>query len=96
MDHTMIAEYLGTMIVPVITGLCLCLGYVLKHWVADAENKYIPTACAVMGLLLAIWINWPGITPAVLLQGILSGLASTGLHQAVTQIWGKTEVKTKE
>lgn len=89
MDYTNITEYMGTMIVPVIIALCLCLGIIIKKWVKDVDNKYIPTICAAAGLLLAIWINWPDTTPAVLLQGILSGLASTGLHQAVTQLKNK-------
>ncbi len=91
MDYTMITEYMGTMIVPVIVVLCLCIGAIIKRWIKDVDNKYIPTICAAVGLLLAIWINWPSVTPAVLLQGILSGLASTGLHQAVTQLQKRKE-----
>lgn len=78
-------DFLTEYMVPVIVGLCLCLGYVLKRWIQDVDNKFIPTLCAAAGLLLAIWINWGNVTPEVILSGVASGLASTGLHQAFKQ-----------
>lgn len=78
-------DFLTEYMVPVIVGLCLCLGYILKHWVQDVDNKVIPTLCAAAGVLLAVWINWGNITPEVILSGVASGLASTGLHQAFKQ-----------
>lgn len=41
-------------------------------------------AAALAGL--ACWMNWPEITATVILSGLASGLASTGLHQAFKQI----------
>lgn len=82
MDVSFLTEYMA----PVIVGICLCVGYVLKHWVNDVDNKIIPTVCAVIGALLAVWLNWPSVTPDVILTGMASGLASTGLHQAVKQL----------
>lgn len=78
-------DFLTEYMVPVIVGLCLCLGYILKRWIQDVDNKFIPTLCAAAGLLLAVWINWGNITPEVILSGMASGLASTGLHQAFKQ-----------
>lgn len=78
-------EFLNQYLVPVIIGLCLCTGYVVKHWVADVSNKIIPTLCALLGLLLAVWINWGNVTADVILSGLASGLAATGLHQAFTE-----------
>lgn len=43
--------------VPVIVGICLCVGYVIKKWIKDVDNKWIPTVCAVLGVILAIWMN---------------------------------------
>lgn len=84
MDISFLNEYM----VPVIVGLCLCVGYIVKHWIKDVDNKVIPTLCAVVGVLLAAWMQWPNITPETLLAGLASGLASTGLHQAVKQLLG--------
>lgn len=79
-------NFLSEYMVPVIVGLCLCVGYIVKHWVKDVDNKIIPTVCAVLGVLVAVWMSWGNITPEVILTGLASGLASTGLHQAVTQL----------
>lgn len=84
MDISFLTEYM----VPVIVGLCLCVGYIAKHWIADLDNRIIPTLCAVLGVVLAIWINWGNITPEVILSGLASGLASTGVHQAFKQLIG--------
>lgn len=84
MDVSFIQEFM----VPVIVGICLCVGYVVKKWLNDVDNKFIPTICAVVGLLLAVWING-AITPVGILQGLFSGLAATGLHQAFKQLIGE-------
>ena len=85
-------EFLTAYMVPVIIGLCLCAGYVVKHWIKDIDNKIIPTLCAVLGVVVAVWINWGNITPEAILSGLASGLASTGLHQAFTQYLGKKNI----
>jgi hypothetical protein len=75
-------EFLTTFFAPVIVGVCLCVGYLVKRWVKDVDNRFIPTICAGVGLGLAVWIYWPALTPDVLLVGLFSGLAATGLHEA--------------
>ena len=87
MDISFLTEYM----VPVIIGLCLCVGYIVKHWIKDIDNKIIPTLCALLGVVVAVWISWGSITPEVILSGLASGLASTGLHQAITQYINRTE-----
>ena len=80
--------------VPVIVGICLCVGYVIKKWIKDVDNKWIPTVCAVLGVILVIWMNGRSVSPSIILSGLFSGLASTGLHQLFKQYLekgGKTE-----
>lgn len=84
-------DFLTEYMVPVIVGICLCVGYVIKKWVKDVDNKYIPTMCAILGVILALWISGWKVTPAVLLSGLASGLASTGLHQLFKQLIDRTE-----
>lgn len=81
-DLTFLTNYA----VPIIVGICLCVGYVLKNIVTtDVINKYIPLVMAVIGVVLNIWINM-AFTPEILLAGMFSGLASTGLHEAFKQL----------
>ena len=58
--------FLADFMITVIVGICLCVGYVIKKWVKDVDNKYIPTVCALLGVLLAIWINGWIISPSVI------------------------------
>lgn len=78
-------EFLSEFMVPVIVGICLCCGYIVKKWLKDVDNKFIPTICAVLGVILAAWMSEWNITPGTILSGMFSGLASTGLHQMFKQ-----------
>ena len=73
-----------TYIVPVIVGLCLIVGFLVKN-LTGADNRFIPIIVTVLGVALAVWMNWPAITPEVILGGAVSGLASTGMHQLFHQ-----------
>ena len=77
-------EMFNTYIVPVIAGLCLIVGYIVKNF-TGADNKLIPVLVTVLGVALAVWMNWPAITPENILGGAVSGLASTGMHQMFKQ-----------
>lgn len=77
-------EMFNTYIIPVIVGLCLIVGYIVKNF-TGADNKIIPALVTVLGIALAVWMNWPAITPEVILGGAVSGLASTGMHQMFKQ-----------
>ena len=82
MDLTFLTEFA----VPIIVGVCLCVGYVIKNVVTtDAINKYIPLIMAILGVVLNIWINM-SFTPEILLGGMFSGLASTGSYEAFKQL----------
>lgn len=74
-------SFLTNFTVPIIVGICLCVGYVLKNIVTtDVVNKYIPLIMAVLGIVLNTWMNM-NFTPEILLGGMISGLASTGLYE---------------
>lgn len=86
MDLTFLNEYM----LPVVLGICLCAGYIVKKWLKDVDNKYIPTIVTVLGIVLSAWINGWHITPEIVLSGMISGLASTGMHQLFKQFINNT------
>ena len=79
-------EFLNDYMIPVIVGICLLAGYVVKKWVKDVDNKYIPTMVCILGIVLAIINDWGAVSLTTILAGGVSGLASTGLHQAFSQL----------
>ena len=79
-------DFLNDYLVLIVVGICLCVGYVIKHIIpTDAVNKYIPLIMAVLGVVLNVWMNGFAFTPEILLGGLASGLASTGMHQVFKQ-----------
>ena len=78
-------EFLNEYMMPVVLGICLVIGYIIKKWVNDVDNKYIPTIVTILGVIFAIWFNEWVITPEIVLSGLVTGAASTGLHQLFTQ-----------
>ena len=73
---------INTMIIPIITIACLCIGYVMKKWMPQ-DDKYIPTALFILGaVFVAIYF---GISFEGSVKGMVSGLAAVGLHEAFTQ-----------
>lgn len=84
-------EFLNEFMLPVVLGICLCVGYIVKKWIPDVDNKYIPTIVLVLGVILSIWISGWQVTPEVILSGMISGLCSTGVHQLFKQYIEKEE-----
>ena len=85
-------DFLNEFSIPVIVGVCLCIGFVLKNLVTTEKvNKFIPLIVAVLGVVINVWLNAWTITPDILLAGMFSGLASTGMHQMFKQFINKTE-----
>lgn len=81
---------------PIIVGICLCIGYILKDVVpTDKINRYIPLIMGVLGVGLNCWINL-SFTPEILLTGLISGLSSTGLHQAFKNLINKNSTNKIE
>lgn len=85
-------EFLNEYSIPVIVGICLCVGFILKNLVTtDKINKFIPLIVAVIGVVVNAWLNAWTVTPDILLSGMFSGLASTGMHQLFKQFIEKAE-----
>lgn len=84
-------DFLNDYLVLIVIGICLCVGYVIKHLITtDKVNKFIPLIMLVLGVVVNVWLNGFALTPEILLGGMASGLASTGLHQAFKQFINKS------
>lgn len=64
-----------------ILGICLCIGYVIKNSLDFIDNKYIPLIMLVLGTILSIIANINNVCLDIILTGMFSGLASTGLYE---------------
>lgn len=76
-------SFLSTSINPIIVGICLCIGYVIKNiYTNDKINRYIPLIMACLGLIMSVCTNINKISLEIILTGLFSGLLSTGLYEA--------------
>lgn len=83
-------DILADYVVIVVMGICLCVGYIIKNAIPNtAVNKYIPLIMGILGIILNVWLNQFAFTPAILLGGLASGLASTGAFELVTNLIDK-------
>lgn len=72
--------------IPIVVAICCCVGYILKNVVTTKKiNKFIPLIMGILGVILNIWVNFD-FTPEILLGGLVSGLASTGMHQIIKNL----------
>ena len=76
---------LNNYFVLVVVGICLCIGYIIKTSLSFIPNKYIPLIMGIIGLGLNVWMNGD-FNVEILLSGLFSGLASTGLNEAFRNI----------
>lgn len=75
------------LISPTVVALCLAIGAISKHLFKRIDNKYIPVIVACSGVVLAC-LAGHSVTMDNIAQGIISGWASTGLHQTYKNLKG--------
>lgn len=78
-------SFITQMYIPLVVAGCLIIGYVMKKWINDVDNKWIPTVCCIAGAILAC-VAQGGSSIKIIIAGAVSGLASTGLHQVFKQL----------
>ena len=77
-------EFLTNLYIPLVIAVCLTVGYLMKKFL-PTDNKYIPLTVTVLGAILGC-IDAHAITLVAIASGMISGLASPGLHQIFKQI----------
>lgn len=92
MEITFLMDYINL----VVLGICLCVGYVIKNYIKKFNNQYIPPTMLALGTLINVLINLPNINATIILGGMISGLASTGLYEAMRNLIDKDGKKDGE
>ncbi len=81
-------NYLMNYFVPVIVGICLCVGFVIKNSLTFIPNKYIPLVMAILGLSINLAAQH-SLSAETALQGMFSGLISTGMFELFRNLINK-------
>lgn len=83
-------EILNGLEMPLITAFCMILGFILKKWIHDEKDRFIPTILVVVGAILGCIISRK-ITIDCIVGGAFSALSGTGTHQLFKQLLSKKE-----
>lgn len=82
MDISFVTEYIS----PIALIVALVVGYIIKNCTKSNElHQLIPLIAAVIGVVICAWGEM-SFTPGILAMGLVSGLASTGLYEALRNI----------
>lgn len=87
-----------------IAVICYAVGYAAKQTSKYIEglDDFIPVICALMGAILGIvgykvMPDYPASDPITAVAvGIVSGLAATGINEAIKQLKGNSKEKADE
>ena len=76
MDLTFLSEF----IVVITLAFCLGVGYIIKTSLDFIHNKYIPLIMGAIGVIFNVFVSGE-VNPTVIVVGLISGLASTGMYE---------------
>ena len=89
MEISFITEYIS----PISLIICLVVGFIIKTCTYNEKlHKFIPCIVAVIGVVICCW-DALAFTPGVVAAGLISGLASTGLYEALSNILNLVDTK---
>lgn len=84
MDLTFLNEF----IVVITLACCIGIGYIIKTSLDFIPNKYIPLIMGIIGICFNCYAA--GIINAnSIVAGLITGLASTGMHEVFRSFIGK-------
>lgn len=90
---------ISTYLVPSVVILCLLVGYIIKNLIPnDSINRFIPLIVGVLGVAATIFTavtTGVPITVDVVVTGLSSGLASTGLFEAYKNLLNGSDKESK-
>ncbi len=87
-------ELLEQYYIPVVAAICIAIHYMItKALTTRKAKKYIPLIMGVVGIGINAWMHM-GFSPDIVLGGLASGLASTGVFEMLKGM--KKEEKSKE
>ena len=77
--------FITELYIPMVMVVCLIVGFIMKKFM-PTDNKWIPLTVTVLGGILGCVAAGCVISLEAIAGGMVTGLASTGLHQVFTQL----------
>lgn len=82
-----ILQILEQYVVVITAAFVVAVVQAIKGLIPETlQKKYLPTVAALLGLAFNVVVANFEITPLVVVQGLASGLAGTGLYELIKDI----------
>lgn len=89
-------EFLNDYIAIIALVAALCVGYIVRNVIPNEKiNKFIPAICAITGVITLLWDNAWAATPQLVIAGMMSGIAATGMYEQFKNIINEKRDNTK-
>lgn len=83
-------EFLNDYISIIAVVASLCMGYIVKNVIPNKQvNRFIPAISALVGVFVLLWDAGWVATPQLIVAGMLSGLAATGMYEQFKNLINK-------
>lgn len=78
-------QYAEQVLSPAIVATCYIIGVIIKRYITKIPNRLIPLINGALGIVLACAMH-RDFTLMIVIEGLVSGWASTGLFEAKKNI----------
>ncbi|MBE7056906.1 MAG: holin [Ruminococcaceae bacterium] len=85
---------LSSFIVLIPCFTALVVGFLIKKTAGDKIDRFVPLILAGIGLLINMWVNL-SITPEILIEGLISGIAAMGMFDMIKGFAGEKKEEDK-
>lgn len=92
-------SYLNELISPVALDIALVIGFLIKHAIENTRiNHFISIICALVGLIVVLCVDIMAgnFIVAPILQGLILGLAATGLFEAFQNMFMLSDISKED
>lgn len=85
-EFNCVNDFITNLVIPAVVINCFAIGFLIKTSLAFIPNDKIPLIVAVAGIFYNSWMNNWDFTPKVFIEGVVSGLASTGSFELIRNL----------
>ena len=94
MDINQILMVIPEYVVPLAVLAAFAICYVIRT-ITSRADRFIPLIAAVIGAVICVWASWR-MSPDTVVAGLVSGLAATGLYEALKNLFFRDKEEAGE
>ena len=92
-------DLIGEHVVICVVMACYLIGFIIKNYIPVIKKRFIPLIMLILGMIINLIITIQNGEPIVVMTfvaGGISGLASSGSYELITNSFGLKNLNKKE